>query len=130
MRNNRDRERRQREFGMKARLTKDEFDILRTSALLQAASCRRIAGAGAKRPEVYILESSEDEAQKMRAYCIAELAKSGFDGNYRPTARGRSLEALIDKLFVAGEDTRDRTQPFRQHTYRIEHPHPYPCMTS
>ena len=41
---------------------------------------------------------SADEGNALRGAVTFELARTGFDADYEPTARGRALEDLIDKL--------------------------------
>ena len=41
---------------------------------------------------------SADEGNALREAVGADLAVTGFDETYEPTARGRALEDLIDKL--------------------------------
>jgi hypothetical protein len=43
---------------------------------------------------------SADDADRLRDVCGDRLQTHGFDRNYDLTVEGRSLELLIDKLFV------------------------------
>lgn len=45
-------------------------------------------------------EISDDDADSLRDLCGDRLQTHGFDRNYEPTEEGRSLEALVDKLFI------------------------------
>lgn len=46
------------------------------------------------------LTLSDDDADALRDRCGDRLQTHGFDGNYAPTQDGRTLESLIDKLFI------------------------------
>lgn len=41
-----------------------------------------------------------DEANELREQAAESLQHSGFDSEYKPTALGRLLEQLMDKLFT------------------------------
>jgi hypothetical protein len=46
------------------------------------------------------LVGSEDQFEALRGACTEALARIGFDACDEPTAEGRVLESVIDKLFV------------------------------
>ncbi len=48
----------------------------------------------------YILEASDEEFINLRECCSDYLLIVGFDKDYNPNEIGRSLESLIDKLFI------------------------------
>jgi hypothetical protein len=43
---------------------------------------------------------SDDMADELRDLCTERLDTHGFDASYAPTEEGKTLEALIDKLFL------------------------------
>ena len=46
------------------------------------------------------LSGSADQYDALREACAYLLQRIGFDANYEPTAEGRSLEGLLDKLLT------------------------------
>lgn len=46
------------------------------------------------------LDISEDDAIDLRDACGDYLLTDGFDEDYKPNAKGKILENLIDKLFT------------------------------
>lgn len=83
---------------MQIRLTVDEFLILKEVLNNSNISIPLVVDSAKNGCTLTI---SEDDMDELRNSCQNELEKSGFDIDYEVTDKGRTLESLIDKFFVA-----------------------------
>lgn len=85
---------------MRIKLNHKEVDYLHLSQFTPSWLVSRIVPTAQMRCAEYILEISEEEADKFRDILGEQLQLEGFDQNYTPTKVGYILEDLIDKFFV------------------------------
>lgn len=85
-----------------ARLTVSEICYLLDALPLDESTRRALRMAGV--PLVGRLTT--DQIDSIRDLCGARLQAVGFNSKYDPTAEGRILEALIDKLFTGRDGDR------------------------
>jgi hypothetical protein len=78
---------------MQIRFTDAELGLLSRLHLWSVDTSQVIRDAKGAR-----IELSEREADDLRERVVDQLTVSGFDQDYEPTADGRILEDLIDKL--------------------------------
>jgi len=78
---------------MKISISTFECDILLQNAETQALG-------KALRADELVLAGTNEQFDAMREACSDLLQRIGFNEQYFPTAEGRALESLIDKLLV------------------------------
>jgi len=79
------------------KLSKEAKELLRE--VIAAELPTEAERLSARAPETWL----SAERSQMRDAIGHELARSGFDANWEPTARGRVLEDLIDVINRLGE---------------------------
>lgn len=82
------------------RLSGGELEYLKRANFLPPALARVIESAEPTRDENWEIAVSADLAEALRSAFTERLAATGFDADYEPTAEGRMLEGLIDRLYL------------------------------
>lgn len=80
---------------MLIKLTQDEWQVL-----IEVLGHPRTEACPALSGNQPVLELTEEAADEYRNLVQDELEVRGMDERYEPTARGKILESLIDKLFA------------------------------
>lgn len=84
---------------LKVKLTDKEYSYIHKAKFLDE-NHRKLFLLPQKEGTEYVLNFSEDQADKLRDLCGEQLQVAGFNENYELTREGKILESLIDKFFV------------------------------
>ncbi len=68
--------------------------------LLESKKLLSIFDNSSRGNDVYYIDITEDEADKIRDLCCDKLDEVGFDEKYELTDEGRILEELIDVFYI------------------------------